>query len=337
MSRDINDLLSKAQSSYSSLASSYVANEDDKKNLKEFCKLHLEVKDLKGGVTQNTKQLLSQSKSVKNIIKLEMEKNNYEVLKLNQEEPKYVRLSKVTRSIPITFEVLREVFQNFSEDMMEEEENEDDEKGIPFVKSIINNLKLKSKSLSSQVRLTSSLPRGFDISNIVEAPEEIKQISRDLNSKTEEVKNIRAQTRNTLKEKSVELDKVKKDVDEYLNKANVTNQQINYNELPFTLTKRVTSSKPKLSVANIENFLTESCIEIETSLKKRPKNMNSYFVKNKLHILEKLEEKLLSLPQEQKSNIFLRKLNDLQQNMQQDIIDSNESDEEMEEMDEIEN
>ena len=33
MSRDINDLLSKAQSSYSSLASSYVANEDDKKRL----------------------------------------------------------------------------------------------------------------------------------------------------------------------------------------------------------------------------------------------------------------------------------------------------------------
>jgi hypothetical protein len=323
----ISDLLSRSHSSLTSMASSYVPSDEDKQNLKNFCKVHLEIKQLKGGVTQNTKSLLSKNKEVKNVLMEQMKQTNTDIFKIN--ESKFVRLSKITRTIPISFEVLREVFQNFNEEMMEEEEDETDDK-IKFVTSIVNKLKLMSKSLSNQIRVTTSVPRGTNPQTILEAPEDIKQLSIILDENSFEIKNIRSQTRNNIKEKKTELDNVKKNVDEYLQKANLSNQQISYNESPFTLTKRVTVSKPKINVGVVETFLVECCSEIESSLKgKRPKDLNSFFLKNKLKILEKLEEKLLLLPQEQKSNIYLRKLNDIQEEGEEE--DDRDDEEEIEE------
>jgi len=309
------------------MASSYVPSDEDKKNLKDFCKVHLQIKQLKGGVTQSTKSLLNKNKEVKNVLLEQMKQTNTDILKVD--DNKYVRMSKVTRTIPISFEVLREVFQNFNEEMMDEEEDETEDK-FKFVSTIVNKLKLMSKSLSTQIRVTTSVPRGIDASTIGTAPEEIKQMSRFLDENSLEIKNIRAQTRNDIKEKKTELDNVKKNVDEYLQKANLSNQQISYNESPFTLTKRVTVSKPKINVGVVETFLVQCCTEIESSMKgKRPKDINSYFLKNKLKILEKLEEKLLQLPQEQKSNIYLRKLNDIQEDNEEE--DKDDEEEEMEE------
>jgi len=323
----ISDLLSRSQSSFTSLASSYEPNEEDRQNLKEFCKVHLEIKQLKGGVTQGTKSLLMKNKEVKNSLLEQMKQNNKDILKIN--DNKYVRMLNVTRTIPISFEVLREVFQNFNEEMMEEEEETEDK--YLFVTSIVNKLKLMSKSLSTQIRVTSSVPRGVDPKDISAASHEIKQMSNMLDVNSLEIKNIRSLTRNDIKEKKTELENVKKNVDEYLQKANLSNQQISYNESPFTLTKRVTVSKPKINVAVVENYLSECCVEVESTMKgKRPKDLNSFFLKNKLKILEKLEEKLLLLPQEQKSNIYLRKLNDVQE---QEEIDEEMEGEEEEEID----
>ena len=321
----IEDLLNTAQESYVSMASSYQPSDDDKKNLKDFCKIQLEMKELKGGVTASTKPLILDCKSTKQLIKEQMEANQTEIFRvqLENEPTRYVRLCKSTRTLPISFETLREVFNSFKEDELNEEDG-------GFIECIINKLKLMSKSMSAQIKVSNNLPRGIPYETIPVAPQEMLGVTKNLVDKTEAIKDLRAKSRSTIKEKKGELESVKSNVDEYLQKANVSNQQISYNDTPFTLTKRVTMSKPKLNLTLIEEYLKQCCIDLETSLKKRPKNMNAYFAKNKSQLLEKLEEKLLLLPQEQKSNIYLRKLNEkISEENETEILDEEEVEDEM--------
>lgn len=301
-------MLKSAQESYASLASSYLPNDEEKKELKQFCELHVNIKTLKEEIRNNTKSILIDNKTKKQLLKDYFKQKQLEILKLK--DNKYIRLNKITKNNPITFETLRDAFNAINEEKLNEVEVEDDPYGIDgFIQSIVSELKLMSKSFNEQIVITSSLPRGKKGDTIDKAENEIEGLADIVIENSCQLREIRAKVRESLKEKTLNFENMKSNIDTYLQKANVSNQQISFNDMPFTLAKRVTISKPKMNLNVIEEYLQECCKTFNDN-KKRPRkeNAKAFWLKNKKDILQILEEKLLQIPQEQKSNIYLKRL-----------------------------
>jgi hypothetical protein len=172
-----NELLQNAQESFVSMASSYVPNEEEKKELKQFVELHVDIKNIKENIKNNTKTILVNNKMKKLYLKEYLKSNHFDILQLDDD--RYVRLNKITKNNPITFEVLREAFQNFNEEKLNEVQIEEDELGMEsFIEGIIAELKLMSKSINEQISITASVPRGRKHDTIPKADLEVNTFAQ---------------------------------------------------------------------------------------------------------------------------------------------------------------
>ena len=299
------EMLKAAQESYVSMASSYVPTDEEKKDLKQFCELHTTIKSLKDEIKTVSKPILLENKTKKSELKEFMINNELEVVKIKDD--KYVRLTKTTKSLPITFDLLREAFNVFDEEKINEVKVEEEQYGFePFIQGIIDELKLMTKAITENVIVSKSLPRGKNVNDVIRATAQVNTVAQDFVENSLKLKNIRSESRDEIKEKTQDLEKVKVNVDSYLQKANVSAQQISYNETPFSLTKKVTVKKPKINLKVIEEYLLECCksFALQTSSstsKKRSRSNanqgNKFWILHKKEILQSLEEKLLTLPQ----------------------------------------
>jgi hypothetical protein len=242
--------------------------------------------------------------------------NELEIVKIKDD--KYVRLTKTTKSLPITFDLLREAFNAFDEEKINEVKVEEEQYGFePFIQGIIDELKLMTKAITENVIISKSLPRGKKHDDVIRATPQVNTVAQDFVENSLKLKNIRSESRDEIKEKTQDLEKVKVNVDSYLQKANISAKQISYNEIPFSLTKKVTVKKPKINLKVIEEYLLECCksfaSQSSSTSKKRSRSSistqgNKFWILHKKEILQSLEEKLLTLPQEQSSNIYLKKV-----------------------------
>lgn len=306
------EMLKAAQESYVSMASSYVPTDEEKKDLKQFCELHTTIKSLKDEIKIVSKPILLENKTKKSELKEFLQSNELEIVKIKDD--KYVRLTKTTKSLPITFDLLREAFNAFDEEKINEVKVDEEYGFEPFIQGIIDELKLMTKAITENVIISNSLPRGKKGEDVVRATPQVNSVAQDFVENSIKLKNIRSESRDEIKEKTQDLEKVKVNVDSYLQKANVSAQQISYNEIPFSLTKKVTVKKPKINLKVIEEYLLECCKSLasqSSSSKKRSRSSpqgNKFWINHKKEILQSLEEKLLTLPQEQSSNIYLKKV-----------------------------
>lgn len=317
--------LKHSQKSFESLNSSYTATEEDIQNIRNFCEVQLLLKEENSKKNKSTKTLLQECKLYKNNLLLELEKNKKEILKLDANN--YLQLCIRKRTNNITFEMIREVFQNIDEsffqnmdienDREKDQEDEKDEKHQQktldndtsfYIERILNELRLLTKAITKTIKITNKIPREFKNEKIWDATLDVKNTSFLFLKNNKTIKDIRALHSNEIKKKKNEVKEIKKSVEEYLQKANVNNQQVAYENTPYQLIRKVSIGKPRLKIDVIESCLQQTCESMEMQMKKRPKNMLQYFIKNKKKILESLEEKILEIPQEPKTSILLRKL-----------------------------
>lgn len=323
----LKQMLQSAQESYVSMASSYIPNDEEKKDLKQFCELHVTIKSLKDELKNISKPILLDNKSKKEELKQFLKVNELDIVKIKDD--KYLRLTKTTKSLPITFDLLREAFQAFDEEKLNDVKLEDEEMSgsEAFVQGIVNELKLMTKAITENVIVSNSLPRGKNGDDVRKATQDVNKVAQVFVDNSLKLKSIRSDSREEMKEKTHDLEKVKINVDNYLQKANVSAQQISYNEIPFSLTKKVSVKKPKINIKVIEEYLLDCCKSFATQsqssiTKKRSRTAiptnKLFFIEHKKEILQNLEEKLLSLPQEQTSNIYLKKVKKSQDKDEED-------------------
>jgi hypothetical protein len=322
--------LQKAQETYDSIHSSYTADEEDIQNIRNFCKNQLELKDANSKKNKVSKPFMHECKKCKEVLIQELEESKNQILKID--ETHFLHLCIRKRTNNITFELLRDVFKDMNESLFLNEECEDEISGgeseeINFIQTILKKLEMMTKALTKTIKISSKIPREHKNIKIIEAPSKIKQVSLQFAENTEKLKELRGELRDDLKIKKETVKTLKKNVEEYLIKANVNNQRVAYENNPYQLIRKVSVGKPKLKLQIIESCLQAVCHEILQQMKKRPKSVIQYFLKNKKKMLDSLEEKLIEIPQESKSSILLRKLKeDSTENwtMEEDEVDDEE-------------
>jgi len=228
----------------------------EKNALSAYCNLSLACKKAEA----ESKALLKEIKPKIRLIRkqlAELPENAIFKLPFKEDVPKYLRVTKNTKDITITPEIIKEAFESLKSqpsDVLECEE-EDCESSIILV--LLANVRRLVRSYQNQTKLTDSLPRGVKDTEVPLANPRLSETAIELHEKTCLVLNTEKLKREKIASAKAEMMKKEQAVDSFFIRANMTSQRVNLENIPYNLCRRTSVLKPKLTFKILESLFLE--------------------------------------------------------------------------------
>jgi hypothetical protein len=230
--------------------------------LKEFCKLHIELKSLKIPPNPTIKQ-------IKKALLQHMKKEEFTILALPEQDddfPSYIRLIQTNIDSNIQskhiFEALKDLKGGSNADIEE---------------SIVEGLKSKTRKYSECIKLTNAPERG--IKQVQEVNDTILALCKRLVNDEAAMKAARQEKKLKTGAIMANLQQYLPLVEEYMEKNNTISQKVVIEGKSYRIAKKITVTKPKVKIQHVQEFIT-GFFEDHPSFKTKPdpKALETYLI-----------------------------------------------------------
>jgi hypothetical protein len=229
----------------------------EKNALSAYCTLSLVCKRAESDSKAQLAEIKPKIKLLRQELSLLPENAVFKLPRKNDDDPKYLRVTKNTKDISITPDILKEAFDALKSqpsDVIECEE-EDCQRSIILV--LLANVRRLVRSYQNQAKLTDSLPRGTKDADVPQANPRLADSALELHEKTCLVLETEKQKREKIAIAKAEMSKKEPAVDSYFVRANMTSQRVNLENTPYNLCRRTSVLKPKLTFKILEALFQE--------------------------------------------------------------------------------
>ena len=295
--------------------------ENEKKSISSYCTLTLKCKEIEAKAKQDVKdikpviknlreKLLSLIKESKEeILQIPLHIRNSADSKLSSSMPKtpaYIRLTKNTKDITISSDILNDAFDNLTEDDV----NECKLDGCDaIIECIINSVRRLIRSFNEQAKLTDTIPRGMRPADIKFASEDLSIYAIELHELSTKISLTEKSKRDLVNASKQDIEKKLPDVETFFSRANTTSQRVNLENQSYNLCCRQSVSKPKVTLKILEHILEDSVKP--TFLDKKiihKKDILSVLHTKKTELLKLVQLKLGNLKTTTKKKIHLQRI-----------------------------
>ena len=221
--------------------------------------------------------------------------------------PKYLRLTKNTKDLTITSDVLKEAFQRLKEAPEDIKECEQDDVIDAIAEVLISNVRRLVRSYQEQAKLTDSLPRGIKAADVPQANSEISRAAFELHKKGSFVLETERKKREKMSLAKAEMAKREPSVDAFFVRANMSSQRVTLENAPYNLCRRTSLIKPKISFKLLEQVIKEELAQFN-DLKVGKDEFLQHHKQKMADIEQCVVTKLSTLPSSVKTVIHLQKL-----------------------------
>lgn len=225
----------------------------------------------------------------------------------SEEIPKYIRLTKNSKDLTITSDILKEAFQQLIQQPEDLLENEQEDLIESVVSVILSHVRRLVRSYQEQAKLTDSLPRGTKAADVPVANKDTIKQAMELHTQSSFVLNTEKQKREKIAVAKMEMAKREPSVDAFFVRSNMSSQRVTLENAPYNLCRRTSMIKPKITFKVLEQLLKEELSTQLTELTGGSKN--DFLASGAVNQLERgLVTKVATLPGSVKTVIHLQKL-----------------------------
>jgi hypothetical protein len=323
--------LDKSLEEANSIAENEVVVEPTKNEIdciSSFCNITLQCKKITAEAKEKLKETKPVVKNLRGSLLKLMKEQEDEVLVIPQDlrkeadaqlstqapkTPCYIRLTKNTKDIAITPEIIQEAFGAItSEDILEAEE---DGAAEAVVQTILKSIRRLVRSFTEQIKLTDTLPRGTRAADVKVAQSKLSVDAITLHEKSTKILATEKLKRETLSTIKADLEKKSAEVEKFFQRANVSSQRINLQKQAYNLCCRTTVCRPRMSLKIMEDFLEDAMKKTILHGKKplSKQEVAESLDKHKKEILSLILTRIQTVPVTSKSVVHLQKVGVMQE------------------------
>jgi len=238
------------------------------------------------------------------------QKINNELLKSGKKEiPPYIRKVKNNKDNAITNEIIRECVEKLNpDDILESQEEEGPD---ALLESIMQNLRRNVRTYTEQIKISDSVPRGVKAADVPFADAQLSEKAFTFHDALMDILLSESEKREKIRDVKEQLNRKKGDVDKFFEKNNINSQRVILEGCPYNLVRRVTVSKPKLTMKLTENIISKAIQELITEKTKTvidKETIRDHFTELKDPLINVINSHILSLPSTTKSDIYLKRV-----------------------------
>ena len=246
----------------------------EKAGISKFCAITLKCKEAESVAKAALKDVKPRVKQLRETILRSLKDSNEEILQipsnLRKEAnaraaaagttplPPYIRVSKNTKDLTITNDVLQEAFATVTDDDILHAEVEGYDALVVAVLSAVRRI---VRSFTEQAKLVESVPRGTKAADVELAPEDLAREAILMHEQSCFVLATEKLKREAIASARVDLDKRTAEVEKFFSRSNMTSQRINLENKAYNLCCRTTVVRPKVTLKVLENFLQDGIKE----------------------------------------------------------------------------
>lgn len=241
---------------------------------------------------------------------LRKEANARAIANGNPPLPAYIRLSKNTKDLTITNDVLQEAFANLTEeDVLHAEEEGSD----ALVSAVLSSVRRLVRSFTEQAKLVDSVPRGTRPADVEIASEELAREAIQLHEQSCFVLATERSKREAVASAKADIEVKAGEVEKFFTRANMTSQRVNLDNKPYNLCCRTTLVRPKVTFKLLEDFLQDGVKEcilsgVQGSGKMTKKAVVAALNAKKADLLRIVNAKLGTLASTSKTVVHLQRV-----------------------------
>jgi len=172
--------------------------------------------------------------------------------------PAYIRLTKNTKDLTITPEIIEEAFAAISEEDIMESDGDATE---AIVSALLSSVRRLVRSFNEQAKLTDSLPRGVKAADVEIANDMLAEEAIRMHEQSSIVLNTEREKRDAVSELKTEIAAKSSDVEKYFSRVNATSQKVNLDNSSYNLCCRTTVTRPKVTLKILEDFIVDGLKE----------------------------------------------------------------------------
>ena len=315
--RTIDDLLAEADA-VSEI--SIDVTDEERDTIRAYCKLALRCKKTEASAREHLagtkktlaelrKDLLSALKdanveilAIPKTIRMEAEKKGAHTV------PPYIRLTKTTKDLTITTDVIEDALRGLSEEDIRGSESQSGLEAI--VRAVIEGVRRAVRSFSEHVKLVESVPRGTRAADIDAASPEISAIALQFHDLSNTVEGSEREKREAVGGDKSQMEVQRRIVESYFERAETTHQRVVLDNASYNLCKRTSVIKPKVTTKVLEQIVTDSLILVYKGRKLTREQAASSLGDKKNELLVAVKTALAGLPTSTKTAIHLQKVSE---------------------------
>lgn len=296
----------------------------EKAGISGFCAITLKVKaaqaeakealkDVKPRVKELRKTLLETLKNgSEEILQIPTNMRKEANIRLHESRlppvPAYIRLSKNTKDVTITNEIIQEAFSSLSsEDILQAE----GEGADSIVNAVLSAVRRLVRSFTEQIKLADSVPRGKKAADVELASVELAREAIALHEHSSFILQREKEKRDEIASARQDLESKAQDVEKFFSRANLTSQRVNLENKAYNLCCRTTMIRPKLTLKLLEDFLQDGikeCILSSINGKVTKQSIASALKSKKADLFRIINTRVGTLESTSKTVVHLQKV-----------------------------
>jgi len=298
--------------------------DSEKSCIASFCTVSLKCKKLEAEAREKVKDAKPKVKELRERLLESMKADSVEILQVpndlrkrasaaslasgGEAFPAYIRVTKNSKDVTITPEVVEEAFNGLTEeDILESQEDGTD----ALISAVLVSVRRLIRSFNEQAKLTHSLPRGVKAVDVEIADASLAEDALKLHSTSEEVLKVEREKREAIAKLKQDIQAKSADVEKFFTRANMTSQRVNLDNEAYNLCCRTTVTRPKVTLKLLENFLQDGvkdCLTAGSKRKPTKSDVLASFKTKKDELLRILSAKLNTLTSSSKKIVHLQRV-----------------------------
>ena len=243
--------------------------DSEKSGISSFCDITLKCKKIQADTKEKLKIVKPAVKQLREIVLNSLKNCEDEILQIPSDlrkeadsklsptmpkTPAYIRLTKNTKDLTISTDIISEAFQNVTEDDIMECDVEGTD---ALIQCVLKSVRRLIRSFNEQAKLTDTLPRGVRAADVKISDIKIAQEAIKLHEQSALMLITEKQKRDALASSKLELAQKSIDVEKYFDRANMTSQRVNIENQSYNLCCRTSVSRPKVTFKILEEILED--------------------------------------------------------------------------------